>query len=63
MPFYDENQQKTTYFGSKIDSGPKKYGNIFILFKVKFPDSIDLEQVAMLKQTLSNLDGMVSPPV
>ena len=43
MPFFeDEDDIKENIFGTKI---PKKsgFGNLFILFKVKFPDQIDLE--------------------
>lgn len=42
---------------SSSKSGPQ-FGNIFILFKVKFPNEMDLEQVELLRQTLQHLDGM-----
>jgi DnaJ-class molecular chaperone len=60
MPFFndDEVMASSSLFGSSGKGKEQKYGNIFILFKVKFPDQIDLEHVELLKQTMQHLDGM-----
>ena len=44
MPIYTATNKKQ----AKI-AEPLKYGNLFILFKVKFPDELNLDNIEVLK--------------
>lgn len=39
-------------FGMPFHKTSYKFGNLFILFKIRFPDSLKLEQVAPIKESL-----------
>lgn len=44
--------------GMPFHKNPYKFGNLFIMFKVKFPEKIDLNQMGQVQMALSGLDGM-----
>lgn len=60
MPFYNETSSSFFTGGQDVPDKPLGYGNLFILFKVKFPDTIELDQVDQIKKQLRDLDGMVT---
>jgi DnaJ-class molecular chaperone len=37
---------------------PSKFGNLFILFKVKFPQNLTSDQKLLVKETLMKVEGM-----
>lgn len=43
MPFYSEARLATFTSSKDVKEEPLNYGNLFILFKVKFPDTIELD--------------------
>ena len=40
-----------------------KLGNLFIMFKVKFPDQLSIEQANVLRFSLENVEGQKTPPL
>lgn len=40
--------------GMPFHKTPYKYGNLFINFKVKFPDSMETDQISAIKKVLTN---------
>ena len=56
MPFYSEANLTSFMVSQDEPDQPLGYGNLFILFKVKFPDTIELDQVEQIKKQLRDLD-------
>jgi len=40
--------------GMPFHKTPYKYGNLFINFKVKFPDTLETDQIDKIQKVLSN---------
>jgi len=41
--------------GLPFHKNPYKFGNLFVLFKVTFPEAVNQEQISSITNTLSNM--------
>ena len=48
--------------GMPFHKTPYEFGNLFVLFKVKFPEKVSAEQIGKFNEVLSSVSGKTSDP-